>query len=235
MHALLSVLALLPLGEEKPGAKLVENPEATKLFAEARAARATWEHFPGFTADVELNLDGKVLKGKVEVDAKGKTTVHLSDAEAAAWARRTLGSIVSHRLGGPSESNPPCAFADDDVHHPLGRAIRVLNDEFHSSYRVRDHQIVVVNRTMKDVRFTITVMESIPTAEKKFLSGHFVVNSWDLKSNRLVRSESHQQTYQRVGHYDLPKTVLVVTAGDGKQEAKRLTISHPQLSSSAQR
>ena len=48
------------------------DPEATKLLADARAARALWQHFPGFAADVEVNWDGKVARGKVNVDATGK-------------------------------------------------------------------------------------------------------------------------------------------------------------------
>ena len=33
--------------------KLQPNPEATKLLADARAARAIWNNFPGFTADLD--------------------------------------------------------------------------------------------------------------------------------------------------------------------------------------
>ena len=42
------------------------DPLATKLLADARAARAQWEKFPGFTADIEINFDGKISQGKVE-------------------------------------------------------------------------------------------------------------------------------------------------------------------------
>src|SRR5262249_34831770 len=37
-------------GEGKPA----EDPEASKLLANARAARANWDNFPGFTADVAV-------------------------------------------------------------------------------------------------------------------------------------------------------------------------------------
>ena len=69
--------------------------------------------------------------------------------------------IVSHRLDNSAGLDTPCAFLDDNKDHPLGRSLRVLNDEFHSSYRVRDRQIIVVNRQMKDSRFTISVLENL--------------------------------------------------------------------------
>lgn len=211
-----------------------ESPEATKLLADARAARAEWHHFPGFTADLEVNWDGKAVQGKLSVDAKGKARVELSDAEMSKWSQRSLASIVGHRLPGGDRSTP-CFFPDDIAHHPLGRAIQVLNDEFHSSYRIRDKQVIVVNRTAKDVRFTITVLENHLNEERHFLPAHFVVTSWDLKSNQLVRSETHHQTWQRVGHYDLPRTTLVVTASAGKLEARSIKLSNVHLTAAAGR
>ncbi len=124
----------------------------------------------------------------------------------------------------------PCAFEDDVADHPLGRAIRVLSDEFHSSYRIRDRQVIVVNREMKDIRFTITVMENEVNQEGKFLPACFVVNTWDTKTNALTSSETHHQTWKRLGAFDLPESLLVVKAtADGKQEARSLKLSNIQL------
>ena len=106
----------------------------------------------------------------------------------------------------------------------------MLSDEFHSSYRIRDRQVIVVNRDMKDARFTITVMENEVNKEGKFLPACFVVNTWDAKTNALTSSETHHQTWKRVGGFDLPEGLLVVTAtADGKQEARSLKLSNFQL------
>src|SRR5262245_21271055 len=112
------------------------DPEAARLFTEARAARALWKDFPGFTADVEVNLDGKVSRGKVHVDAAGKVRFEGLDKLAEAWARPVLSADVGHRLDGGGD-NPSCSFADD-AGHPLGRAIVVIGDSMGSTYRVRD-------------------------------------------------------------------------------------------------
>jgi hypothetical protein len=207
------------------GDKPAPNPEATRLLAEARAARATWHHFPGFTADLEVNLDGRVVRGQARVSATGKVALTLAGAEAETWARRTLASVVGHRLDGGTDPDTPCAFADDNAHHPLGRAVRVLNDEFHSSYRIRDRQVIVVNREVPGARFTITVLENRPNKEKQFLPACFVVNTWDKKTGALTSAAAHHQTWERVGPFDLPATTTVVTAAAGRQQARGLTLS----------
>jgi hypothetical protein len=213
---------------EGPAVKPVANAEATKLLADARAARANWKDFPGLTADLEVNVDGKVSKGKVEVSAKGGVTVTL-DGEAKDWARRTLSSIVGHRLDNTTDLKTPCAFADTVTDHPLGRAIRVLNDEFHSSYRIRDRQVIVVNRQQGPVRFTIVVLENRVNEERQYLPAHYVVNTWDAKSGALKSSATHHQTWQRLGKFDLPATAMIVTASAGKMETRLLKLSNHRL------
>ena len=153
----------------------------------------------------------------------------VENADAEKWAKHTLASMVGHRLRGGPDEETPCAFADDEEHHPLGRAIRVLNDEFHSSYRIRDRQVIVVNRQVPGARFTITVMENVLTKEKKFLPACYVVNTWDAKTDALTSSETHHQTWQRVGAFDLPKKTLTVKATNGKLESRSIKLSKIQL------
>jgi hypothetical protein len=205
------------------------DPAATKLLADARAARALYQNFPGFSADIEVNLDGKATRGHVEISEKGKVNLTLDNVDAAKWAKSTLESIIAHRLSSGPDEETPCAFADNDEHHPLGRAIRVLNDEFHSSYRIRDRQVIVVNRHVPGARFTITVLKNIVTKENKFLPASYVVNTWDAKTDALRSSEAHHQTWQRMGAYDLPKETLSVKAVANKQEARSLQLSNIRL------
>jgi uncharacterized GH25 family protein len=217
-------------GDDKPK----EDPAASKLLADARAARAKWDNFPGFTADVEVNFDGKLSKGKANVDSAGRVTLTGIDKEMEKWARRNLASTVGHRLEDSAARNTPCAFLDDNANHPLGRAIRVLNDELHSSYRIRDRQIMEVNRTMKDGRFSISVLENRPTAEGKFLSVAFVVNFWNTETGELQRTEAHHQTWTRQGKFDLPLRTTVVTgtrelSGGNARPAQSLTLSNHKL------
>ena len=166
---------------------------------------------------LEINIEGQVAKGTVEVSPKGKVTVQAADAtpEAAKWAKEQLASLAAHRLDNSALADTPCAFLDENKEHPLGRAIRVLDDEFHSSYRIRDRQIIVVNRQMKESRFTITVMENRLDKEDRYLPVCYVVNSWDGKTDALKSSATYHHTWERVGPFDLPATLTVVTATPG--------------------
>lgn len=211
-----------------------EEPEATKLLADARAARALYENFPGFKANLEVNVDGHLEKGQISVSPRGKVTLELDKRGNEPWVKNTLASTIVHRLDSGSRERPtPCAFADDVKDHPLGRAIRVLEDEFHSSYRIRDRQVIEVDRRMRDSRFTITVLKNKQTAEKKFLPTCFTVSTWDLKTDALESVETHYQTWQRIGGFDLPHTLLVVKSMPGKLESRRLKLSHVRLDQGA--
>jgi hypothetical protein len=239
-HYATLVIEPMPVKAVKPAADVAPkgtaadpatpSAEATKLLADARAARAVWTSFPGFRADVEINYGGKLLQAKVRVDGEGKVILEgVEDKEAASWARRVLSSIVGHRLVGVASGKPsPCAFGDDDVHHDLGRHVRVLNDELHSSYRIRDNQIVVVNRTTGPARFSIIVLDSTKSAEGKFLTTSYVVHYWDAKSGELQRSEGHEQSWTRVGGFDLPKHTRVVTTSKDVQ-SNSLRLKNHQL------
>jgi hypothetical protein len=185
------------------------DPEATKLLADARAARYVWNNFPGFTANVEVNMDGKVYRGAVSVNEKGKVTFADLSEDAQKWAKPILTSAVGHRLGGATNETP-CAFADDVKDHPLGRLVRVLEDEMHSSYRIKDRQVMVVNRDMNDAKFSITMLENKITDNGQYLPASYIVNYWD-KDGKLLRSEGHTQTWQRVGALELPKQLRVVS------------------------
>jgi Protein of unknown function (DUF3386) len=233
LSALVSVLAvaILVQAAEKDAKKLGENPEATKLLADARAERANWVGFPGFSAGVIVNVEGKIHKGTVEVTSKGKVNVKLEGDEKTS-VRRLLSSIVGHRLDDTTTLTTPCAFADDVTDHPLGRAIKVLNDEHHSGYRIRDKQVIEVNRQMGDMRFRITVLENRLNAEKKYLPASYVVNYWDVKSGALKQSVSHSNTWLRVGKFDLPLMATVVAAEQGKQVTRTIKLTNHALNKS---
>jgi hypothetical protein len=202
--------------------------DATKLLADARAARANWDDFPGFTADVEVNVEGKKSTGKVEVSSKGKVSLDMKGPDKE-WARRMISSIVGHRLDDGTTLSTPCGFADDVTDHPMGRAIRVLNDEYHSSYRIRDRQVIEVNRRMADSRFTITVLENRQNAEKKYLPASYVVNTWNLKTGALQGSATHHNTWQRVGKFDLPHNCIIVNASANQLVNRTLRFSNHKL------
>lgn len=210
---LLAVLCCLIAAPLTAGEKAALKPDAAaaKMLADARANRAIWADFPGFQAEIEVNLNGKVERGEVQVEAGGKVTFKGLNGDAEKWAKPVLSSIIGHRLDSGS-SDGPCAFVDKDESHPLGRAIHVLGDDLGSSFRVRDKQVLVVDRRTKGSRFTISVQENHFNAEGKYLPASYVVNFWSLTTGELTRTEAHHQSWKRLGRYDLPTSARMVTA-----------------------
>jgi hypothetical protein len=234
MYLTFTMAMLVPMasGQEPAQAQPKTDPAAVKLFADARAARAAWQNFPGFKADLEVNVDGKIHRGDVDVSAKGKVKVHLADEAVGDQVQRELASLVAHRLpasAGEGEGEQPSCYFLDKLDHPLGKAIAMSGDDLHSSFRIRDRQILEVNRTMKDARFTISVLENTWNQEKQYLPVSFVVNTWDTKTKQLRSSVSYHHTWQRIGSFDLPQAVTIVNASAGSQECRSIKLTNHKL------
>lgn len=194
------------------------DPEAVKLFQDAVAARAQWKRFPGFKATVDGNVDGRPIAGDVTVAADGSVTVDAADEPVADWVREQLQSITMHRVAQDNahDAKPPILrFADEDQNHPLGRLLEFVGGQFASSYRIRDGQILVVNRNFGAQDMTITVLDNEQNAAGRYLPRSYTVQYWDAKSGKLERTESVQDRWRHVGEFDLPQSHTVSTATSG--------------------
>ena len=72
---------------------------------------------------------------------------------------------------------------------------------------------------------TITILENEKTAEGSFLPHSYVVQYWDAGTERLLRTETVQDTWQRVGAWDLPVLHTVTTATDTGLSVRQFTLS----------
>jgi hypothetical protein len=212
------------------------DPAAVALFEEAVAARARWEDFPGFTARIAGNLDGRPFAGTVTVEPGGEVTFADDDpgrSEAVSgWVQDQLDSLVLHRLARPTppgRPGPVVYFAEARDDHPLGRLLTFEGGRFASSYRVRDRQITVVNRHVGKENMTITTLENDRNAEGRFLPRAYVVQYWASGTGRLVRTEAVQDRWQRVGSWDLPASHSVTTATDAGLSVRGFTLSRHEL------
>jgi hypothetical protein len=202
---------------------------AEEMMLRAHAARATWEKFPGFRAKVQLNRNGQVFSGEVLVGSDGAVSLQLPQAVDLAWAQRKLDSLVAHRLP-TGETSYNVQFADDELHHPLGRLIRFNEDRLHSVYRIRGDVITEVHRQMGETRFTISVVEVTRNAEGKYLPRTYTVSFWDGSSGALRSTTTVHNAWVRVGGFDLPRRVMSIeTADGGRREVYQIVFSGHEL------
>jgi hypothetical protein len=212
------------------------DPEAVVLFQEAIAHRAQWRNFPGFSAEISGQLDGRPFAGDVTVKSDGSVDLHADDPTAKRWLKDQLDSLVMHRMPSPSAerseapgSGPWLWFADPADDHPLGRLLVVEGGQMASSYRIKDRQIMVVNRRMGRQNMTITVLDNETNAEGRVLPHSYVVHYWDAATGTLKSIETIQERWQRVGAWDLPAAHSVLTASDAGLSVKVVRFSELKL------
>ena len=205
------------------------DAEAVKLFQEATAARASWKSFPGFSADVSASVDGRTWKGTATIGAKGDVELAMEDEVATPWVQEQLESLVLHRIARGEGKPPVLRFADDDKKHPLGRLLTFDGGQFASSYRVKDRQIMVVNRQMGKRNMTITVLDNDKNAEGQFLPRSYTVQYWDAAAGQLQRTEAIQNRWTRVGSWDLPSQLTTITSSSSGQSVKTMSLTNHRL------
>jgi hypothetical protein len=200
------------------------------MFERALAARASWEQFPGFSAEIAGSVDGRAFSGKTKVAATGDVSLELDDNVVKPWVEEQLQSLVTHRMAPPKhEGSPVLRFADSDASHPLGRLLIFEGGQFASSYRVLDDRITVVNRNLGKRNMTITVLDDVRNAEGKQLPQSYTVQYWNAENGELDRTESISNRWTRVGRYDLPATVTVRTASKAGLTVRNLQLAKHKL------
>lgn len=188
-----------------------DSPTASKLLDDARRTRAVWNNFPGFTSTLTIRTDDRSQTGTFTVDSEGKITLKGLDELGKGFARQQLESLVMHRLPGntlPTEAE----YVDEPAAHVMGRSVRLAEERMGSVYRIRDHMITEVNRTMGNMRFTITVLDAFHDTEGKYLPHVFTVSFWNAKTGELESNHTYDQQWTRVGQFDLPAKLTIVSS-----------------------
>lgn len=200
------------------------DPEAVKLLDEAHNARASWpSEFPGFTADAVYSRNGRTVRGKITVSPDYKITYDLDDPELVKALSPSFGSLVMHRQGGGGAGDYQATWRDSET-HPLGRAIN-LNDRLGSFYRVKDRQILQVNRRMgPNARFTTNVLENEST-KIGFLPRAWTVSYFG-EGDALTRVTTTRVTWKWVGEIFVPATMEVIDSRSGVVDVSRLELTN---------
>ncbi len=229
--ALLSISALAQAASNTETKKA--DPAAWNLL---KSTRETSQNFPanfaGVTVDIVFNDNGKIAKGTLSYEAgkAGELKLEGLDEETKGWLNDQAMSVIAHRRGGDfakGDGRHPITFGEDDS-SPAGRRV-VLNDSMKSSYRIRNGQVIEVDRTMGADHFTITVLETTPVANGKFLPRHFTVTYFDAKTGAIKRSEAFTDEYKQIDGVWFPASRRVARAENGKVITRVIEFHHPRI------
>lgn len=203
------------------------SPEAVELLRRARAARAVWENFAGFSADVTVTIDGATQQGTLKVDDSGVATVEVADKSLKDWAEQVVESLVQHRLPTRFADEKP-TFADEPAGHPLGRKILLGDADYQSAYRIQDDMITEVNRRAGPTHFTISVLETERNKDNKYLPRVVTLTTWD-DAEKVVSATTVLNTWTRAGSYDVPQRQFEVQTAPGSRSVREITFSNYRL------
>lgn len=196
---------------------------AADVLRQARAGRAVWKKFRGFSGSAVVRINGVQEQGTISVDGDGVATTSLANERLRDWVETQLQSLVQHRLPSNDGKEQP-TFAEEPNGHPLGRLIRLGDERFQSAYRIRDGVVTEVNRRTGDTRFTISVLDVTRNAEREYLPHVVSLSTWDNKAGTLLSSQMVTNTWQRVENWDLPRRILEVYTSASEQEVRELEL-----------
>ena len=214
---------------DKSAAKDDAEPSAAELLKRARQGRSMWQDFPGFSADLTVTSGKEQVTGSATIDSSGSVTLDMKASPLADWVEEQLNSLVQHRMPDGEVTEGNVVYADDDRTHPLGRKINLGDSELSSAYRIKDDVIMEVNRSMGKMRFTISVLEIVRDEQNKYLPRAFTMNFFDAASGELKTSLGYWNQWQRVGNFELPKTILEVSAHPGGTTTRQIEFSNCKL------
>jgi hypothetical protein len=168
----------------EPKTEVVGDEAAKALLQRAYEKTSRWgDSFLGFTADLIINENGAIYKGKVTIKSPQETEVTLETPAGKEsledWAKNQVGMMASHRASRPfdaADGKYALTFSpDDNGDHPLGRQILIHGDGMNSRYRIKEDRIRQIDRTTPRMRFTINIEETMTTADGKSLTTQYVV------------------------------------------------------------
>ena len=204
------------------------DADAVATFERAIATRAKWTDFKGFTTQAAAYIDGRRSEGVIAVKADGNVSFDdskIEDTAAREWIRDQLHSIVIHRVPSSGiQSKPLLNFTDQDTAHPLGRLLTFHGGRFASTYRIRDDEITVVNRSLGKENMSLQMLETERNAEQQILSRAYQVQYRDAATGAITRVEFFQTRWHRIGKFDLPESLTQSISAAGGVSIRSLKL-----------
>lgn len=173
------------------------------------------ETFPtsllGVQMEISADVDGKEVTGSFSFDLGTGVSAKLTgDETAKKWVEGQVRSLLLHRSAGRFEDGDGAYELEyTGSQNALGRQIQV-NDASKTKYRVKDGQILEVERNMGPTRLLVSVLDSISTSETKKLATLMTVSTFDVATGAIKSSSLITDSFSSVDGIWLPSRRRVV-------------------------
>jgi len=192
----------------EPVSGIKDDPQARELLRRAYEKTSRWgKDFPGFSAELICNDQGKIVRGLVTVKSVREVEVSLPDETLQKWVQGQVAMMAIHRASRPFEEADGryiLTLGDEDS-HPLGRLVYIHGDGMNSRYRIKEDRITQINRSMERIKFTINVEESFTTQDGKHLTTRYTVYYFSPQDGKLLQAESYADQHAMVSRQGQPQ------------------------------
>ncbi len=186
-----------------------------ELLRQARLNREVLaSDFPGFKSQLRVHSDGVVHEGSMLFRPPITLELELDDADLRKEVKRTVRSLLAHRMASEPSSDETTRLGPAD-RHPLGRKV-LLRDKYESSYRIRDNRILEVDRNMKDQTLIISVLDTQETVSGRYLPTSFFVTVFEADSGAMKSASAYTDTYKLAGKDYVPSSRRIISSANGR-------------------
>ncbi|MBI4469163.1 MAG: DUF3386 family protein [Acidobacteria bacterium] len=213
------------------GAKPGSSARARKIFKDALDSRYMWDKgFKGFQAAFLLVTDGKSpISGTIRVDPGLHVSVECPDSTARARVQSELSEFLNHREPRAfDEVYGKAEFRLGEEDPGRGAQIFVEGDAMGTSYRIKDNQVIEVNRAYGRVRYETLNHRHIRTADGRSIAVEYEIVYYSNETNQVVDQIKYLDGYEKIGGYYLPKSRKKTETAGQKISVLELTLSNFQ-------
>jgi hypothetical protein len=210
-YGLLPSLLLAPVSANEA---LKAKVDANYLVADAVAAEATWWAIPGFMADLEIERNGVVSQGRLIVERDGRVFVELVPDSHRVWAVQHLSCIVGQLLPNDDLLNKSWMFVNLPRERTrLGYAVSCTDAPFGPCYWIHNQRFQAIEVRFAKSKQRLATLKTERNPENKHLPTVQVLHLWDARTKELKAAETRLLCWRRMGGFDLPTTIQVLSAG----------------------
>jgi Protein of unknown function (DUF3386) len=211
---------------------MTEPMEARELFRAAYENRYTWDNnFPGYTADVTYREGDREHTGKICINADCTFEVmEIADEDAKKAIHGQVWEIAVHRVRRSFEdTHGKNVFTLGNTDEAGAVEVFVKGKSMGDRYKVKDNEVTLVHRHIRDVVVTINTFSSHKTGEG-YLSHRYDSFYTDAQTGEKKGGKSDfEDSYEQVGDYYVMTQRVIRTEEDGQVSTSEFAFSNIKL------
>ncbi|MEM0924922.1 MAG: DUF3386 family protein [Planctomycetota bacterium] len=209
-----------------------ERLRATNVMQTAHESRATWDQFPGFTANVTIATDGVAQARSIVVSEDFDYKLSSSDVALEPWVDSKLRSVIGHRR--PSDAPAEVTLAGEQGTPEFG--VYVERTDGNGTLRIQDGLIREVHRKSDSRWFEITNVKLFDAGDGRVLPETTMVTYRDPQTGDITSVKTNRFEWTKLGDFFVPDRCLTIETGAaGTRETRELVFTNHQLTEAPRR